>query len=310
MLDFSAGDLAQLCELISGGVSDVLFRADDEGFIVQASQGVALLSDALPAFLIPPRLQDLVGSDHLPAVEAELALAAAGNADRGWIEFPLASGPLQGRWYALRLVPARERRSGRHVLGMLRDVHERRMLEDRVFTTRMTDPLTGLTNRLAFDAMLDHVVSGDYSGCLALLTVDHFRAINHRFGCSFGDDVLVGFSQVLRTVMRTGDTISRVGACRFAVLLVETDEAQAWGLCSQVQALFADELLPQPERLPLSASAGIARFGHSAQDTLRRAELALAPGRNSGQIRRERPVRPLATMLPTRVPETVPRHAG
>lgn len=291
-------------------MSDVLFRADEEGYIVQASQGVALLSEAIPAFLIPPRLHDLVETSHFPAVEAELALAAAGNADRGWIEFPIAAGPLQGRWYALRLVPARERRGERHVLGLLRDVHERRMLEDRLFTTRMTDPLTGLTNRLAFDAMLDHVVSENYVGCLALLTVDHFRAINHRLGCAFGDDVLIGFSQVLRTVMRTGDTISRVGGCRFAVLLVETDHAQAAVLCRQVQALFADELLPHPERLLLSASAGLAEFGPSAQDTLRRAELALAPSRNSGQIRRERPIRPAALSLPTRAPEPLLRHAG
>lgn len=288
----------------------MIFRADEEGFILQASQGVALLGDAAPSFLIPPRLQDLVANEYRRAIEAELALAVGGNAERGWSEFRIAGGPLQGRWYAMRLVPARERCGKHHVLGILRDVHDRRMLEERLFTIRMTDPLTGLTNRLAFDAMLDHVVAEAYPGCLALLSVDHFRAINHRLGCGFGDDVLVGFSQVLRTVMRTGDTISRVGGSRFAVLLVDTDHAEAASLCEQVQQLFADELETGPIRLPLAASAGIAQFDRSAEDTLRRAELALAPGRNCGQIRRERPSPASVYILPTRTPEPSYRRAG
>ncbi|UIP07650.1 sensor domain-containing diguanylate cyclase [Erythrobacter sp. SDW2] len=306
MLDFSAGELAQLCELVSGTASDILFKTDSDGFIVHASQGIAMLGEPLPAVLIPPRLQDLVAYDHLRAVEAELALAAAGNAERGWTEFRVAGGSHDGRWYAMRLVPARERDGRRDVLGILHDVHERRMLEDRLFTARMTDPLTGLTNRIAFDAMLGHVTTQGLEGTLALLAIDHFRAINHRLGHRFGDEVLAGFTEVLRTVMRKGDTVSRIGGSCFAVLLVDTGHAEASRLCHEVQHVFAAELRAGKVTLPLSASAGIAEFSRCAEDTLRRTELALVLGKNSGRLRHERPTRPAIT----RAPQQMLRRAG
>lgn len=312
MLGFSAGDLAQLCGLISGGTSDIVFKVDGEGFILQASQGIALLSEPLPTLLIPPRLQDLVDSHHLPAIEAELALAAAGNGERGWCEFRIGSGAQSGRWYALRLVPAENHRGRSEVLGILRDVHERRMLEDRLFTARMTDSLTRLTNRLAFDAMLGHVTREGYQGCLALLGIDHFRAINHRLGHGFGDEILTGFASVLRAVMRIGDTVSRVGGSQFAVLLLETDHSAAAQLCREVQQVFGGELRAGSVTLPLTASAGIAELGRCPQDTLRRAELALVLGRGgaSGRIARERPARPAIAAMPTRAPELRLRRAG
>lgn len=314
MLDFSAGDLAQFCELISDTTSEILFKADSEGFILQASQGIGWLGDfpgeAMPPFLIPPRVQDLASQEHVPAVEAELALAAAGNRDRGWCEFRLGGGAHGGRWYALRLVPAGERHGKAGVLGILRDVHERRMLEESLFVARMTDPLTGLTNRLAFNAMLEHVTTGGLAGSLALFRIDHFRTINHRLGHGFGDDLLAGFTRVLRTVMRTGDTVSRVGGSRFAVILLKTDHTAATKLCHEVQQVFADELRAGKLVLPLSASAGIAELSRCPQDTLRRAELALALGKGGMQIPRERRLRPVLAAMPSCAPEQWLRRAG
>lgn len=298
MLDFSAGELAQLCELVSGTASDILFKADSEGFILQASQGIAMLGEPMPAFLIPPRLQDLVALDHLQVIEAELALAAAGNTERGWTEFRVAGGAHDGRWYALRLIPARERQGRMEVLGILRDVHERRMLEERLFKASMTDPLTGLTNRIAFDAMLGHVTTRGVEGSLALLGIDHFRAINHRLGHSFGDDVLAGFTKVLRAVMRKGDTISRIGGSRFAALLIDTGHDEASQICREVQLVFADELQAGKVTLPLSASVGIAELSRCPEDTLRRAELALVLGKSGGRADYNPPARPALSSAP------------
>lgn len=283
MLDFSAGELAQLCDLISGTSTDILFKADCEGFIMGATRGIALLGAPLPTMLIPPRLQDLVTPSKQRVVEAELALAVAGNSDRGWIEFRLGSGPQAGRWYSLRLVPAGGGAGKGGVLGILRDVHERRMLEERVFAARLTDPLTGLTNRIAFDAMIAHLAAQHRCGSLALLGIDHFKAINHRLGHSFGDEILSGFARVLRTVMRTGDIVSRVGASRFAVLMPDTSPDESSLLCRQAARIFTGELRAGKVTLPLSASSGIAPLGRSARDTLHRAELALIMGRSGHQ---------------------------
>lgn len=291
MLDFSAGELAQLCELISGTSTDILFKADSEGFILGASRGISMLGAPLPTLLIPPRLQDFFAGPQQALIEAELALAAAGHADRGWAEFRLGTGRQAGRWYALRLIPAGCGPAKPEVLGILRDVHERRLLEDRVFAARLTDPLTGLTNRIAFDAMLVHLAGRGQSGSLALFGIDHFKAINHRLGHNFGDEILSGFAHVLRTVMRTGDIVSRVGASRFAVLMPGTSAPDASALCRQAGQIFAGELHAGTVTLPLAASVGIAALGHCPRETLHRAEMALIMGRTGSGAMRDRPSR-------------------
>ncbi len=283
---------------------------------MQASQGIEYLalneSNGRFPLLIPPRLFDLLAPEHVSLVQAELALAAAGNTERGWIEIRIDSGTESGRWYALRLTPANDRHGSDHVLGILRDVHERRMLEDKLFMARMTDPLTALTNRPAFDAMLEHVTTSGQEGCLGLFEIDHFRAINHRLGYDFGDEVLVGFSQVLRVVMRTGDTLSRIGDAQFAVLFLETETHHADELARQVQEVFAGDLPAGKVTLPLSATAGIAEIGRCPNDTLHRAEMAMVLGKatGSGAVKGERRRGAYQPALPTRAAESRLKRAG
>ncbi|ABC64332.1 GGDEF domain-containing protein [Erythrobacter litoralis] len=288
-LRFSAGDLAQFLDLSSGLRSDILLKLDAEGFILSSSRALETFgsqgSDGHSRLLIAPRLSDLVVEGHTRAVGSELALAAAGNADRGWIEVRLTCGGESWRWFSLRLVPARNKAGAASVLAVLRDIHERRTLEDKLFAARMTDPLTGLTNRVAFDSMLDHVSGSGPGGCLALFGVDHLRAINHRLGHNVGDQVLCGFAEVLRTVMRTGDTISRIGDATFAVLLLDTDDREASALTRQAQDVFAGDLPAGKSRLTLSATVGIAEIGTGPEDTLRRAEMAMFLGKAGSSTR-------------------------
>jgi GGDEF domain-containing protein len=84
----------------------------------------------------------------------------------------------------------------------MRSIDERRCLEEQLFTAAMTDPLTGLTNRQAFIAMLQHLVDQRIDGCLAVFDIDHFRAINMQYGQFAGDDVLVVFAELVRDMMR------------------------------------------------------------------------------------------------------------
>ena len=288
-------------------------ECDAEGFILQASHGIEHLNEPLPAFLIPPRLYDLVAPEHVGLVKAELALVASGNDSRGWTEFLLAAEGRAGRWFALRLTPAPDGKG--RVLGIMRDVHERRMLEDKLFAARLTDPLTGLTNRIAFDDMLRYVAENRVAGCLGLFGIDHFRAINHRLGHDFGDDVLKGFAEVLRTVMRTGDTLSRIGDAQFAVLFLGIDHGKASDLARQAQEVFADELPCGKDMLPLSATVGIAELGDNAHETLRRAEMAIVLGKASapGKVALEHRPRALKQPVITRagnVQDALLRRAG
>ena len=316
-LDFSAGDFARVFDLATSDTLDiVVIECDTEGFILKATHGLSGLGCPSPAFLVPPRLEDLVAPPDVPRIRAEFALAAGGQEDRGWVEFRLQQPGLEGRWFALRLSPVcgpdgAKARAGR-VLGVMRDVHERRMLEERLFAARLTDPLTALTNRVAFDCMLEHAVENRQSGWLALFSIGQMRAINHHLGHQAGDAVLKGFGDVLRTVMRTGDTLSRVADATFAVLILDATHADACRLVERAQQLFAGDLECRTTTLSLFANAGLAEIGNNMRDTLRRAELDIVrskaganASRRCGQGASQRTPR-----LPTRAAPASARRAG
>jgi diguanylate cyclase (GGDEF)-like protein len=194
-------------------------------------------------------------------------LALAQGGEQVWLE--MRFGPLPG---------------GGGALGIVRSIEDRRALEDRLFVAAMTDPLTGLTNRDAFQRMLAHLVDSGQAGHVALFDLDHFRGLNLRHGHSGGDRVLVAFAGLLRSLLRVDDILSRVGGGTFGVLLPDAGRAAAAAACERVVAAIA-ELAEGGRRLSLSASAGLAGFGNSADATLRNAELALIAAKAAGRSR-------------------------
>lgn len=158
-------------------------------------------------------------------------------------------------------------------------------MQEQIFAAAMTDPLTGLTNRKAFIAMLQHLVDTRVGGCLALFDIDHFKTINMKYGQAVGDEVLVVFADLLRTLMRSEDTISRIGSESIGILLPRARADQAEAICARVVTTLSEvRQTAGSQRLAITASAGVARIEGSLDDTLKRAELALffakAKGRN------------------------------
>jgi diguanylate cyclase (GGDEF)-like protein len=88
-----------------------------------------------------------------------------------------------------------------------------------------SDPMTGLANRRAFEEHYQRLyASGSHAASsrlfLAIIDLDHFKAINDRYGHAYGDSVLVGIGQVLASFARRPlDLVARVGGEEFALLL-------------------------------------------------------------------------------------------
>lgn len=112
------------------------------------------------------------------------------------------------------------------VMGELRALNVR--LEEArrsALDQALTDPLTGLANRRAFDLALSKVIEGlegrDQPFALAHVDLDHFKAVNDTLGHAAGDFVLEYAARVLRDEVRRGDLVARVGGDEFIVLLRE-----------------------------------------------------------------------------------------
>jgi diguanylate cyclase (GGDEF)-like protein/PAS domain S-box-containing protein len=296
-----------LYRLLAENTSDIILKTDCQGFILHASQAIERLGFVLPSMLIGPHILDLVHPSGADAVRSEHDAAIDGRPNGNWIEFPALTNDNSEHWFEIqvsRLTDEQDQVYG--ALSVMRSIDERRNFQDRLFTASMTDHLTGLANRKAFMTMLQDLVDEDADGCLALFDIDRFKTINMQHGPSVGDEVLVVFSDLLRTMIRSEDVVSRIGDETFAVLMKGATADQAEAVCRRIVSTLADiHKTSGPGSLAITASAGVARIGHSLHHTLKRAELALffakAKGRNRLEMDSAAPMPPAPGELSYRV---------
>lgn len=181
----------------------------------------------------------------------------------------------------------------------LRRQREASRRQERVLThLALSDPLTGLPNRRAWDQELAQRLSttGDQrTWCLALLDVDHFHEINDRLGHLEGDAALRRVADRLAQAVRRGGFIARLGGDEFAALLPDVDAVQAPALIDLIRSRCAEEGDASGTRLPLRLSAGWATVLAPAtradvQLALARADDALRQAKQSGRDRTLPPV--------------------
>jgi len=133
----------------------------------------------------------------------------------------------------------------------------------------VTDPLTGLHNRRLFAETFDKELNRArrYTQPLALVTVDlhRFKEVNDQHGHPRGDDVLRAAAATLKKALRTSDSAFRIGGDEFALLLPQTDSAQALALSRRVQTVFAEMLQPLQLSVTVGMDQGIAIFPQDAE---------------------------------------------
>lgn len=277
-----------LYRLLADATSDIILKTDCRGFIVHASPAIERLGISLPSMLIGPHIQDLVHPACAAAIEGRHEAAIDGRQNGDWMEFPALTSDRQERWFEIRMRRLVDEQGEVYgALSIMRSIEERRAYEEQLFAAAMTDPLTGLTNRRAFIAMLGHMLDKQVDGCLALFALDHLKAINMKYGQAAGDAALVTFSDVLRQSLRSQDIISRVGGESLGVLLPRGVPEEVEAICRRtIEALGRTRVVVDGRRISITASAGVARIAASVDHTLKRAEMTLlfAKATGSGKV--------------------------
>jgi diguanylate cyclase (GGDEF)-like protein/PAS domain S-box-containing protein len=178
--------------------------------------------------------------------------------------------------------------------GVVSDITERKKLERELERQARIDVLTGLNNRRHFYELAERELSrakrhGEPLSVL-MLDVDHFKLFNDNYGHHAGDMVLQKLSGVCVHILREIDIMGRIGGEEFAILLPETDGAQAWETAERLRL----GILGAPVQLELDAtifftvSIGVASFAaadSSVEDLLRRADAALYAAKKAGRNR-------------------------
>ena len=164
-------------------------------------------------------------------------------------------------------------------------------LKESLQKLALVDDLTGLPNRRAFTlAARRGLARSKRSGAafaVAVLDLDHFKAVNDQFGHDEGDRTLKRAAQIITAHFRETDIVGRVGGEEFAVFLAELDQDDAAQRLDGLRERFADECCAggQPVTLSVGFVMGDGSDAQDLGDYLRRADLALyaakAKGRNT-----------------------------
>ncbi|MBP1627307.1 MAG: hypothetical protein H6Q00_1782 [Holophagaceae bacterium] len=163
----------------------------------------------------------------------------------------------------------------------LNDLRDRRvLLEMETATLRtevLTDPMTELLNRRAFNQHLEHAYSQwerhRRPFVLILGDLDYFKLINDRFGHLVGDQVLRAVALRLRGVLRRSDLAFRIGGEEFAILLAETGIKAGMEVAEKVRAKIDESPIVMPEGQTIFPTMS---FGVGAPDGLDAAGLFLS----------------------------------
>ncbi len=110
---------------------------------------------------------------------------------------------------------------------IIRDVTDRKRVEQKLLHDAFHDALTGLPNRLLFIDRLAQAIhrsqdSPDYKFAVLFLDLDRFKVVNDSLGHLLGDKLLIALAQRLQDCVRVSDTVARLGGDEFTILLDST----------------------------------------------------------------------------------------
>lgn len=164
---------------------------------------------------------------------------------------------------------------------------------EKVRKEALTDGLTGLSNRKAFDTEIvriaeDSLQSGE-SFCLIMMDIDHFKSFNDNFGHQVGDQVLRLVAQTIFDGVKGRDIVARYGGEEFSVILPQTSVAGGLKVGDMLRkAVAAKEIINRNSGEVLgriTLSGGIAEYiaGEKVEDLISRADAALYTAKHNGR---------------------------
>ena len=166
-------------------------------------------------------------------------------------------------------------------------------LVEQLHDLSQRDPLTGLANRRALDAMLEELSAREERYAVILVDIDAFKAFNDCYGHQVGDDALRRVAAMLRASLRfTSDRIARMGGEEFVVILPHTAVEDAWTMAERMRKSVHDLMIPHagsPTGKVVTISAGVSASSgnRSSTDVVSEADKALYRAKMAGRNRVE-----------------------
>ncbi len=272
--------------------SDVTIVVDQEGLFSYVSPAIVALLGYEPDEIVGARALDLIHEDDRQGVSDSLMSLFGQSRDAPVVQFRMVRKDGTISNVEAVISDQIDRPSVGGYVANVRDITERKEIEDFLAFHAMHDSLTGLANRhLTIDRaeqMLLRSKRNNSLSALFFIDLDNFKDTNDSLGHEAGDCLLRAVAERFTTIVRSSDTVGRIGGDEFVILT--EDPSLSLGPLKIAERI--QEALREPFQLEdygglpinVTASIGVAIGDRdSAQDLLRDADIALYQAKAVGK---------------------------
>lgn len=177
------------------------------------------------------------------------------------------------------------------MLGVTRDISERKIMEEEILRLSITDKLTQSYNRLKLDETLDEQFERSKTKAIPfsiiILDIDHFKLVNDTYGHQVGDRVLIELVAVLTKNVRSDDTVGRWGGEEFLIILPETNLSDGIQVAEKLRNLVAKYQFTTAGQVTISLGVSACLDDLTPESIVSRADTALYQAKENGRNRVE-----------------------
>jgi len=284
----------QLRSLVQNS-GDAVMLADAEGTVRFVSTSIDRFFAYSPTELIGQPFADLLHTEDQATFTAGLKKSLAASAHPIMVKCRFRHK--LGSWTHCQVTITNllHQSSPQALVLNIRDVTDRKEIEERMAYLTSHDYVTGLPNRLAFRNQLDEALERSVPGrgvAALALDIDDFKLVNDALGERASDDLLGMIGVRIGKLIPPGDVVARMGADEFAVLMQSVfHEEQPVRLAERIVEHFRAPFRVQEREIILRLSMGIASQsgpGDTAETMMRNADIALNAAKAKGKGRYER----------------------
>jgi diguanylate cyclase (GGDEF)-like protein/PAS domain S-box-containing protein len=241
-----------------------------------------------------PNLMEMCNNREQPIANEDCPVAQAISTGVQWLGRVSIVGR-QGRHVAVDLhaIPVRSNDGAIHgATVLLHDVSSETSLEEKcqaLHAQVAKDPMTQVANRAEFDRMLNNFVAAHQESSLPcsliMCDLDHFKSINDTYGHQAGDEAIITFASLLKSMCRSGDLVARYGGEEFAILCADCTNAAAARKADGIRETLSEVKHIKLGDRNITASFGVTELqtGDTPETMLRRADRALLQAKDQGR---------------------------
>lgn len=272
--------------------NDIIYAVSPEGVLTYVSPNWTEILGHELAEVVNRKFDLYTHPDDLPRSHEFLRNIEVNGQKQEGYEYRIRHRNGEWRWHTANASPLfDEQGKVVGIVGITRDITERKQAEARITRMAHYDALTDLPNRSLFVEMAQHALASArrQGGKIALLFVDldNFKPVNDQYGHAVGDLLLQQVARRLTGCLRAADQVGRISGDEFIVLLHTVDRhPDAFTAADKIRAALHQPFMIEERNLQISASIGIAIFpdhGGEIGELLRHADHAMYQAKEAGR---------------------------